>query len=239
MKYLKFYKKFFEDGDSGGTATANASNTSGMGAVVAAQPGALPGTFGTDGSGDIGFTFKKEKRKKGKPSEVSDLRDLEPAKDVTKVEESISNKKEKDLIFDCLLDLLDEEFGITDIEEYPRSILTKDELITSREIIISLHKNVYKKWRGNIEIRYEFNKEGIISSRSLSNNEPGDGEIQLINLIDDCSHRLINLLNFKTGEFKFSCLVVGSAMPWNTERNVNINIGISLLSESNSVLYKK
>lgn len=79
MRYLKSYKKFFEDG---GTATANASNVSGMGAVVAAQPGSLPGTFGTDGSGDIGVVLnsKKRRRKKGKPSEVSDLRDLEGEK---------------------------------------------------------------------------------------------------------------------------------------------------------------
>jgi hypothetical protein len=73
MKHLKSYKKFFEDG---GTATAN-SSVSGMGAVVSAQPGTLPGTFGTDGSGDIGVVLNsKTKRKKGKPSEVSDLRDL-------------------------------------------------------------------------------------------------------------------------------------------------------------------
>jgi hypothetical protein len=73
MKYLKKYDKFNEDGD----ATVNVSNTSGMGAVVSAQPGILAGTTGTEGSGDIGFTFKKEKRKKGGPSEVTDLRDLE------------------------------------------------------------------------------------------------------------------------------------------------------------------
>jgi len=69
MIYLKTYKRFSENADS--------SSVSGMGAVVSAQPGTLPGTFGTDGSGDIGHTFKKEKRKKGDPSEVSDLRDLE------------------------------------------------------------------------------------------------------------------------------------------------------------------
>lgn len=74
MRHLKSYKKFFEDG---GTATANASTTSGMGAVVAAQPGLLPGTFGTDGSGDVGIVLNTKKRKKGKPYEVSDLRDLE------------------------------------------------------------------------------------------------------------------------------------------------------------------
>jgi len=69
MIHLKGFKKF-ED------AMANAT-TAGAGAVVSVQPGALPGTFGTNGSGDIGFTFKKEKRKKGSPSEVSDARDLE------------------------------------------------------------------------------------------------------------------------------------------------------------------
>ena len=89
MKYLKQYQKFFEDGEGGGTAAANAS-IAGMGSVVAAQPSALPGVPGTSGSGDIGFglggvqtktpisTFngKKKKKKKGDPTEVSDLRDL-------------------------------------------------------------------------------------------------------------------------------------------------------------------
>jgi hypothetical protein len=92
MKYLKLYQKFFEDGEGGGTATVNASNTAGMGAVVSAQVGPLPGVPGTSGSGDIGFVLggvqtkkpinsfngkKKNKNKKGKPSQVSDLRDLE------------------------------------------------------------------------------------------------------------------------------------------------------------------
>lgn len=89
MKYLKQYQKFFEDGEGGGTAAANAS-IAGMGSVVAAQPSALPGVPGASGSGDIGFglggvqtktpisTFngKKKKKKKGDPTEVSDLRDL-------------------------------------------------------------------------------------------------------------------------------------------------------------------
>jgi hypothetical protein len=85
MKYLKKYDKFFEDGEGGGAAvgggvaTANASNTAGMGAVVSAQPGAFAGTTGTTGSGDVGFVLgynPKKKRKKGSPSQVSDLRDL-------------------------------------------------------------------------------------------------------------------------------------------------------------------
>ena len=86
MKYLKKYQIFCEECDGGGTATTNASNTAGMGAVVSAQPGAFPGMTGTTGSGDVGSTmgvYQKtpvKKRKKGKPSEVSDLRDLKEDK---------------------------------------------------------------------------------------------------------------------------------------------------------------
>jgi hypothetical protein len=88
MKYLKKYDKFFEDGDGGGVvagggvATANASNTAGPGNVVAAQPGAFAGTTGPAGSGDVGFVLganpkkRGRGRKKGDPSQVSDLRDL-------------------------------------------------------------------------------------------------------------------------------------------------------------------
>jgi hypothetical protein len=82
MKHLKTYKLFTE------YATANASTTAGMGAVSSAQPGSLPGTTGSTGSGDVGFTFKPEKKrvKKGNPSEVSDLRFLKPSK-TNKVEQ--------------------------------------------------------------------------------------------------------------------------------------------------------
>lgn len=43
-----------DEGGGGGVATANAGNVCGMGAVVSAQPGAMPGTTGTTGSGDYG-----------------------------------------------------------------------------------------------------------------------------------------------------------------------------------------
>lgn len=74
MKYLKKYQMFFEDGD----ACVNASNVAGMGDVVNSQPGSLPGTTGTSGSGDVSFgLLKKEKRRrKGNPNQVTDLRDL-------------------------------------------------------------------------------------------------------------------------------------------------------------------
>jgi hypothetical protein len=70
---IKKYKEFFED------ATANGT-TSGAGAVVPSQPGVLPGTTDTTGSGDITNTLSvksnNKSNKKGDPSEVSDLRYL-------------------------------------------------------------------------------------------------------------------------------------------------------------------
>jgi len=66
---IKKYKEFFED------ATANGT-TSGAGSVVPSQPGVLPGTTDTTGSGDITNTLSVKSNKKGDPSEVSDLRYL-------------------------------------------------------------------------------------------------------------------------------------------------------------------
>ena len=80
MRYIKSYKFFNED------ATANAS-TAGMGSVSNAQTGSVSGMPGTIGSGDIEFYFKKERRKKGNPSQVTDLRDLKDVK-TNKVKES-------------------------------------------------------------------------------------------------------------------------------------------------------
>jgi hypothetical protein len=44
-------------GDGGGSAYASQGSIGGMGDVVSAQPGAIPGTTGTTGSGDVGFPF--------------------------------------------------------------------------------------------------------------------------------------------------------------------------------------
>ena len=78
MKILKF-KQFNED------AVATASS-SGMGDVTSSQPGVSPGTFGIDGSGDRSFYFRKKRKRKGNPSEVSDAQDLAPVK-INKIRE--------------------------------------------------------------------------------------------------------------------------------------------------------
>ncbi len=103
-------------GMSTGTAMVGQSSVAGMGAVVSSQPGSVPGTFGTDGSGDIGVPFstiggaklaqkipapsfiRDRRRRKGmshgartgKPSRftahTSDIRDLKASK-TTKVDD--------------------------------------------------------------------------------------------------------------------------------------------------------
>ena len=85
MKYIKGYKKFFEDG----VACANVSTTAGMGAVTNAVVGSLPGVPGVEGSGDVSSYLRTtKKQKKGKPSEVSDARFLDDVdKEITRVDD--------------------------------------------------------------------------------------------------------------------------------------------------------
>lgn len=72
---IKTFARFFEDG----VAAANAS-VGGMGSVSNATVGSVPGVGSQDGSGDKTTVLGAAgRRKKGDPSQVSDLRDLEDA----------------------------------------------------------------------------------------------------------------------------------------------------------------
>lgn len=192
MKYLKLYKKFFEDGgdggasggDGGGTAYTDAS-VSGMGPVVSAQPGLLPGTTGTVGSGDVSRTFKKEKRKKGKPSEVSDLRDLSNA-DVVNIKES----NDENIIKDCLLELIDEGFNL----------LIND--TTDEGLTVSLQKRISDVSLDRLVVKSEFDKNGIINTKILGyTNELSDFENKFFEISEDASVKLINFLDYQNGKF--------------------------------------
>lgn len=58
----KSFKVFLEDANAAGMPVVSQSSVAGMGNVVSAQPGAIPGTTGTSGSGDISapmFTYTK------------------------------------------------------------------------------------------------------------------------------------------------------------------------------------
>ncbi len=246
MRYIKSYKKFQEN------AVATASSTAGPGPVVAAQPGVLPGTFGEPGSGDLGFTFKKERRKKGDPSQVTDMRDLAPAKGITKVEDikesDISfrprdpryDSETRNLINDCIVELYDLDFDLTmiDYQKERYSIDLDDEetgYFYQEELRISLHKTITKKWTGNITINCKFDEIGITNKSFSTLRAQGDNldetEQQMFNLVEEVAMKLIGTLEYQSGDFSISFLVAGSAMPTNSERNINTNISFSLYND--------
>jgi hypothetical protein len=234
MKFIKKYKSFLEDGN----ASVNAS-TGGMGAVVSAQPGALPGQSGTTGSGDVSFTFKKEKRKKGGPSQVSDLRDLKDVK-TDKVEDIKESYKLTDdeslLIEDCMIELIDMGFEINKVnvdsedQEYDIDDDTQGNF-KSQEIRISLFKQVEKLWRGNLQLRYSFDKNEVYKkniSTLRPNRELEDYESEIVDIAEEASYKLINHLEYTSGDLMVEFLVAGSAMPYGKIRHVNINVHIIL-----------
>jgi hypothetical protein len=103
---------------------------------------------------------------------------------------------------------------------------------TEDDIRISLHKMINVIWTGNISIRYEFDKSGITKKRVRtlrgSGSELTIDEKELTDIVDDSTRLLINMLEYNTGYFDISYLVVGSAMPYNSDRNVNLNVNIGL-----------
>ena len=234
MKYLKKYKTFNEDG----TATVGAT-TAGMGAVSNAQPGALAGTTGTTGSGDVTFTFKKEKRKKGDPSQVTDLRDLKDVKTdkVEDIKESYRlTEEETSLVEDCLVELIDMGFEVKEYkidsedEEYDIDDDTQGSF-KSQEIRISLFKQVEKTWRGNLQLRYSFDKNEVYKkniSTLRPNRELEDYELEIVDATEEASHKLINHLEYTSGDLMVEFLVAGAAMPWNESRYISINVHIIL-----------
>ncbi len=241
MKYLKPYKKFNEDGN----ATVGAS-TSGMGAVVSSQPGALPGTTGTEGSGDIGFTFKKERRKKGDPSEVTDMRDLKPAKGITKVEDIKESKYQYDesrdpkydtetsnIINDCLLELYDDNFELNNIGYHRNSekVDLDDDTygyVYNEELLISVHKQVKKRWTGNISIKKYFDKKEInkthVSTLRPSGSELTIEEQKICDMVEDIGLKLINILDYEEGFIQIDWLVNLPGLGDNAVRDINHNI---------------
>jgi hypothetical protein len=208
--------------------------------VSNAQPGDLPGQTGTTGSGDVSFYMldKKGKRiKKGTPSEVSDARYLEPAKGITKLKESYKlTEEENSLVEDCLVELIDMGFEMKEYkidsedEEYDIDDDTQGSF-KSQEIRISLFKQVEKLWRGNLQLRYSFDKNEVYKKKISTlrpNRELEDYESEIVDGVEEASHKLINHLEYTSGDLVVEFLVAGSAMPWNGQRNISINIHINL-----------
>jgi len=238
MRYLKSYKKFQEN------AVSTASSTAGMDAVSAAQPGSVAGTTGTTGSGDIGFTFKKEERKKGDPTEVSDMRDLEPAKGITHLKESEMIIRPRDpaydpqtrsMINDCLIELYDSDFELTmmDYDKQRLSVDLDDEetgYFDQEELRISLYKKITKKWTGNITINCKFDESGItsknVSTLRTRGNNLDETEQEIFDLVEEVALKLINNLEYQSGEFSIQWLSVN--FDRRGSNNINLNVSFTL-----------
>jgi hypothetical protein len=232
MKHLKRYKSFLEDGTAAVSVT-----TAGMGAVVSAQPGDLPGTTGTTGSGDVSFYMldkKGKKIKKGTPSEVSDARYLEPAKGITKVEESKLDGEVVNMIEECLQELYDMGFKVD--SKYSAS--DNYGTLKSQELRISLYKQIKKIWRGNLNLKYKFDKNDFYQ-KQISTLRPGGGELEIqeseiVEVTEDACHKLINHLEYTSGLLTVYFESPGLATPpitsssWDKERTINVQINIIL-----------
>ena len=245
MRYIKSYKKFQEN------AVATASSTAGSGPVVSATVGSLPGVGVMDGSGDLGFVLKKEKRKKGDPTKVTDMRDLAPAKGVTKVEDIKESEmtlrprdpaydsETRNMINDCLIELYDLDFELTmmDYNKQRNSVDLDEEetgYFNQEELRISLNKTINEVWTGNMIIICKFNESGVISKDVMTLRASGkslsQSEEELLYLVEEIAQKLIGNLDYEGGSFKIQWQVAGSAMPYNSERNISVNVQFSLES---------
>ena len=248
MRYIKSYKKFQEN------AVATASSTAGSGPVVSATVGSLPGVGVMDGSGDLGFVLKKEKRKKGDPTKVTDMRDLAPAKGVTKVEDIKESEmtlrprdpaydsETRNMINDCLIELYDLDFELTmmDYNKQRNSVDLDEEetgYFNQEELRISLNKTINQVWTGNMIIICKFNESGVISKDVMTLRASGkslsQSEEELLYLVEEIAQKLIGNLDYEGGSFKIQWQVAGSAMPYNSERNISVNVQFSLENNLN------
>ena len=240
MRYIKSYKKFQEN------AVATASSTAGSGPVVSATVGSLPGVGVMDGSGDLGFVLKKEKRKKGDPTKVTDMRDLAPAKGVTKVEDIKESEmtlrprdpaydsETRNMINDCLIELYDLDFELTMMDYNKQRNEEETGYFNQEELRISLNKTINEVWTGNMIIICKFNESGVISKDVMTLRASGkslsQSEEELLYLVEEIAQKLIGNLDYEGGSFKIQWQVAGSAMPYNSERNISVNVQFSLES---------
>lgn len=241
MRKIKRYKQFFED------STSTASSTSGSGDISNPTVGSIPGIPGLPGSGDLSFYLRSRKRKKGKANQVTDLRDLAPAKEVTHLKESLDfshrmpelNPDIKSIVNECLSELTDEDFELNMLKyDNNRESVEIDEdesgEFIQEELRISLHKVVNMIWVGNMILRGNFKEVEEIKTYTLtlraSGKELNEEENNLLEMVKVASLRLKDFLEYQSGVFNISWTVAGSAMPYNSEREINVNIGFTLFN---------
>ena len=236
MRYIKRYSKFFEDG---GTACASASSSAGMGAVSSASPGAVAGTTGTTGSGDIGFVLgydPKKKRKKGNPSQVSDLRDLkevetEKADGSIEIKESVEEgREEHEDIKWALIDFVDQGFDLRikkydDPEEIQEMTIAMNVYLPADEDLITGNNEIKGSIEdgniGDLKVKTIFNPTELLRSVSSLNGKDREWTESL----ESACLRLIDLEGYDHASFRIDKTRIPSS------ENVSVNIHIHMMKD--------
>ena len=171
------------------------------------------------------------------------MRDLAPAKGVTHLKESEMVIRPRDpaydpntrnMINDCLIELydLDFELGLMDYNKQRNEEETG--YFNQEELRISLNKTINEVWTGNMIIICKFNESGVISKDVMTLRASGkslsQSEEELLYLVEEIAQKLIGNLDYEGGSFKIQWQVAGSAMPYNSERNISVNVHFSLES---------
>lgn len=244
MNKIKSFRDFLEN------AAVSASSTAGLGPVVSATVGSIPGGGPMNGSGDVSFFLndRRRRRKKGNPSQVSDMRDLTRSKEVTHLKESdmtggvIPRHPDHDpatrnMIDICLVELYDLDFDLVfmnyDIQKHSVDLDDEETGHSSKEeLTIALNKNIQDLWHGNMIITGKFNESGTISTDISTLRGSGKSlnkfEQSLFDLVEDISQKLLGNLDYEEGSFRISFEVVGSAMPYAWSRNISVNVHFTL-----------
>jgi len=101
---------------------------------------------------------------------------------------------------------------------------------SQEELRLSLHKNVSQFWDGNITVNCKFDESGITSTyistlrargKSLDKNEQN-----LFDLVEEVASKLINNLEYQSGEFSIQWLSVNFVRRGSS--NVNLNVSFTL-----------
>ena len=193
MKYIKGYKKFFDDG----VACANASTTAGSGGISNATVGSLPGVPGSPGSGDISSYLRTNKKQKmGKPSEVSDARFLADVDDeITRLDEGKEElSKRGKMIQDFEKDFgtkLDPKFEISQIKLLRSAFKHFSEKFLKNKIdsiILDDMGGVHGKWKETPKEREMVLNPRIFEFKREFKNDPMDIPYKEFVIVHEIGH---------------------------------------------------
>jgi hypothetical protein len=98
------------------------------------------------------------------------------------------------------------------------------------ELRISLHKKISQLWTGNITISCKFDENGIISKNISTLRSVGESldenEQKLFDLVEEVALKLINNLEYQSGEFTIQWLSVN--FDRRGSNNINLNVSFTL-----------